>query len=96
MSVIQDIVNDERKRLERLFKVYEKKISALPRGSISVKKRGNGLYCYLVFRDGKKIIYQYLGKERSSEVKKIESKISERKHYERLLEKVKENLEQAR
>ena len=91
MNVLEDVVNEELRRLERLSELYKEKMDALPRGSISVKNRGSRFYCYLVFREGAKVKYKYLGKKDSPEVMEMEKKIHARKKLEAMLEKVKEN-----
>lgn len=63
---------------------YEAKINELPKGIIVIKKVGNQEYHYLKYRDGKKTITDYLGKN-ENKISEIENQIKKRKHFEKML-----------
>lgn len=82
MSVIFAVLKEELERLESLKISYSKKVSVLPKGSISIKRRGNSDFAYLAWRENKKVKFQYLGKRDSEQVISIQSEITERKELE--------------
>ena len=58
-------------------KQYSNKIIALPKGSLTTKND----YYYLQYRIGKKVITDYIGKQKDE----IEQKLEKRKHFEQML-----------
>lgn len=62
-NIIRDTLVEELERNERSQVLYEREISALPRGSVSVRMRRGRPYCYLKFRDGDKVVTKYVGPE---------------------------------
>jgi hypothetical protein len=55
----------------------------LPRGSLMIREINGRKYCYLRYRDGKKVIQKYAGTIEQQET--ILAKIAERKHLVELL-----------
>ncbi|MCF7793076.1 MAG: hypothetical protein K9N09_10775 [Candidatus Cloacimonetes bacterium] len=96
MSIINDILIEEKNRLLDLLEQFEKELRNLPKGSISYKERGKHIYCYRAFRAGKKIIFQYLGKENSDQVNAMKEKILRRKNLEQKINEIKKNLQEVR
>jgi len=92
MSIVQDILFDEKKRLEDLLRKYIEEFAKFPKGSLSRKLRGNRYYVYLAYRKGNKVIFKYIGKEDSDKVKELEERIQERKKLENKIKKVKSDL----
>ena len=70
----------------------QKNIANLPCGYISVKQISGHTYCYRQWREGKKIISQYVPEALLSGVKR---KIAVRKENEALLKLVKKDLKKA-
>ena len=70
----------------------QKNIASLPCGYISVKQISGHTYCYRQWREGKKIISQYVPDALLSSVKR---KIAVRKENEALLKLVKKDLKKA-
>ena len=70
----------------------QKNIANLPCGYISVKQISGQTYCYRQWREGKKIISQYVPDALLSSVKR---KIAVRKENEALLKVVKKDLKKA-
>lgn len=80
---IDVILEKEKQRNKNMRLAYEKRIMALPRGSLVVRKLNGRAYCYLRYRDGKKVIQKYAGTIEQEEL--IRAKIAERKHLTELL-----------
>ena len=80
-SELRGILEEECNRLKDLAEVYEKRISNLPKGHISIKRINDNDYAYLSFRDKDKIRSIYIGKPSSEKASQIEGKIKERKEY---------------
>lgn len=94
MSVIKDILIEEKERLEKLSSSYREKISSLPKGYISVKRINGNKYAYKNYREKDKVKSEYLGKPGSRKVHSIENAIKERRNYEKMLKHAKENLKE--
>ncbi|MCK4695670.1 MAG: hypothetical protein KAT74_07895 [Candidatus Cloacimonetes bacterium] len=92
MSIVKDILKDEKERLIILKNQIEEQIVSLPKGSLSKKKRSNKWYFYLAYRDGKKIIFKYVGKENSSKVISLDKAICKRRKLEKRLRDIKKDL----
>lgn len=58
---IDTVLQKEKQRNERMRLAYEKRISDLPRGSLLVREINGKKYCYLRYREGKKVIQKYAG-----------------------------------
>ncbi len=82
MSVIVDVIHEELIRLRSLIELYDEKIAEFPKGSVSEKSRGNRLYCYLAYRIGRNVRFEYIGSQDSERVKEVRKKIEQRKMYE--------------
>jgi len=92
MSIVKDILKDEKKRLIVLKDQIEEQIASLPKGSLSKKKRGNKWYYYLAYRDGKKVVFKYVCKENAPEVISLDKAIRKRKKLEKRLRDIKKDL----
>ena len=92
MSYVKDVLLDEFNRLKALAKKYQSEISALPHGSISIKKRNNKNYLYLAYREKDKVKFKYIGSMSADESKDIIKKIKSRQQYEGKLKKVKADI----
>ena len=80
---IDAVLEKEKQRNEKMRVAYEKRIMALPRGSLVIRQLNGRKYCYLRFRDGKKVVQKYAGTIEQEEM--IRAKIAERKHLVDLL-----------
>lgn len=96
MSILIDIIVEEKERLELLLQFYRKKISKYPKGYISKRKRNGNIYCYRSYRDKDKVKTIYIGIADSDAVKDIEKKIKIRREYEIKYQQVKINLKEAK
>ena len=90
MKVLKDILEESKEYYLDLKKRIEKRIQNLPKGSIKERRIGGGVYYYLQYREGKKVIHKYLGKNKPEELIK---QIEERKKLLNELKKVEEALE---
>jgi hypothetical protein len=94
MSIIKDILRDERDRLSSLEYQIKEEILSLPKGSLSRKKRSNRFFLYLAYREGDKVIFKYVGKENSPEVRSLEEGIRRRRKLEKRLREIKVSLKE--
>ena len=92
MSIIKHILGEELERLEKLLEKYRQEIDRLPKGSLAKKQRYGNNYIYLAYRDGKKVIFKYIGKESSDAVKDIKVLRKKRLKYLDLQRKIKEDI----
>lgn len=88
---IDTVLQKEKQRNERMRLAYEKRISDLPRGSLLVREINGKKYCYLRYREGKKVIQKYAGTIEQEEM--LLAKITERKHLVKLITMLKEENE---
>lgn len=61
---------------------YQEMLAELPKGTISEKQVKGNTYYYLKYRDGKKIVSKYVGKQ---EVEAIKEQIDKRHHIEAMI-----------
>ena len=85
---IDAVLKREKQRNENMRIMYEQRITELPRGSLVIRELNGKQYCYLRYRDGKKVIQKYAGTIEQAE--NIRAKIDERKHLLKLLEMLEE------
>lgn len=88
----------EQRQVESLYELLkeqaeiEKTIASLPRGYISVKRISGHTYSYRQWREGSKIISEYVP---DSIINSVKRKIAARKEHEALLKAVKKDLRSA-
>ena len=87
MSLITTMLEKERSRNEYMREYYRNQIAALPKGSVVAKKAGNNIYYYLQYRNGPKVLSDYIGKE-SEKVDRVREQTTKRKHFEAMLSKL--------
>lgn len=56
----------EEARNEKMIIEYTKEVETLPRGKITPKTVNGKTYYYLYYRDGKKVVSKYIGKNEGS------------------------------
>ncbi len=88
---IDAVLEKEKQRNENMQLTYEKRIMDLPRGSLIIRELKGRKYCYLRYRDGKRVIQKYAGTIEQEET--IRAKIAERKHLVQLLAMLREEAE---
>lgn len=82
MNLLLHTVMQERQRIENMLAQYEAELSLLPKGTISEKNSGGKTYYYLKYRDGKKVISKYVGRQA---VEAVREQIEKRKHIEAMI-----------
>jgi hypothetical protein len=94
MSYLKSVLQEEYERLKALCEKYNDEISALPHGSISIKKRNQKEYVYLAYRKKGNVKFEYIGSISSEKSKNIVKKVKLRKEYEIKLKQVRNDLEE--
>jgi len=94
MSYIKSIMQEEYRRLQVLYRKYNDKIDALPRGTVSIKKRYNSNYLYLACRRNGKVKFDYIGPAGSDKARQVMEQVKARKDYEKKLRQVKGDLKE--
>lgn len=82
MNLLLHTVMQERQRIENMLAQYEAELSLLPKGTISEKNSGGKTYYYLKYRDGRKVISKYVGRQA---VAAVREQIEKRKHIEAMI-----------
>jgi len=94
MSYLKSVLHEEYERLKALLEKYNDEISALPHGSISIKKRNQKEYVYLAYRKKENVKFEYIGSISSEKSKNVEKKVKLRKEYEIKLKQVRKDLKE--
>ena len=89
MSVLSDSILDDLKRNRSNQKLYLDQIASLPKGKIIIRSRRNKEYYYLEYRDGKRVIYDYLGSVSGFDTASLQEQLNERKIYSERLKNLK-------
>ena len=89
MSLLAQIVAEEKDRIEKMITGYEAALLTLPKGVLVSKPVKGNHYFYLQYRDGKKTVSKYIGKE-SEKVTEIRLQIERRKQIDILLKSLRE------
>lgn len=89
MKILKGILDESKEYYEKEQEELNEELSKLPKGSIKKRKIGKKIYYYLQYREGNKVIHDYLGK---SEPKEIIDKLKRRKALEKELKTVKDSL----
>ena len=82
--LITSVLNNEAKRNEQMILEYQQLLETLPKGSLICRKN----YYYLKYRDGKKVVTKYIGKDAED----TEELIEKRKHAETMMKSLEEEL----
>ena len=89
MTLVAEMVEKEKQRIEFMIDEYSKRLVDLPRGTISKIQNGEKNYYYLKYREGKKVVTKYITHE---EIESLQNEIKERKHIESMVKALKEEL----
>lgn len=87
LNLILTTILQEKERIDRMLKKYQEELEKLPKGTISEKKAGQSAYFYLKYRDGKKVISQYIPKK---DVEDIRKQVERRRHIETMIRSLQE------
>ena len=89
MNMILTTITQEKKRIEYMLAKYKEEYGNLPKGSIFEKAVGERVYYYLKYRDGKRVVSQYISK---SQIDEIRQQLEKRKHIEAMIKSLQEEL----
>ncbi len=82
LNLIVHMLLREKQRIEFMLAKYQTELETLPKGSISKKNVGKKIYYYLKYRDGKKVVSQYISKK---DIDGIREQINRRRHTEAMI-----------
>ena len=85
--MILSTVLQEKQRIDYMLERYQETLSELPKGTISEKKIKGNTYYYLKYRDGKKVISKYVGKDTIQEVRE---QVEKHHHIEAMIKSLTE------
>ena len=83
------IISREETRNENMINEYTKELETLPKGKIMPKTINGKTYYYLYYRDGKKVVSKYVGKDEKSLII-IREQLARRNQIEEIVKKLKE------
>ena len=89
MGVIKGILHEELENSKKMREVYLKNLKKYHVGSFQKKKIGGNYYYYVAHRDGRKVVYSYIGKKISKEDREKLKKLKlEKNRYKKQIDKV--------
>ena len=89
MNLLIRTVQKEKQRIDRMLDAYSKQLDDLPKGSVAEKKSGKNTYYYLKYREGQKVVSEYLGKD-EIKVSQIRVLLDKRRHVESMIKSLRE------
>ena len=89
MSMLMTIISREETRNENMINEYIKELETLPKGKITPKTVNGKTYYYLYYRDGKKVVSKYVGKDEESLIA-VREGLARRSQIEEIVKKLKE------
>jgi hypothetical protein len=89
VNVINGVLLEEKQRNLEMQESYINEIKKLPRGSVTIKQIGKKNYCYLKYRNGDKIVTEYVGNCEKN-LNLLQQQIEKRHHFEKLLRELKD------
>lgn len=92
MNLIINTVLQEKRRIDYMLEKYQEMLAGLPRGTLSEKSVNENTYYYLKYRDGKKVVSQYIRKQ---DVDTLRQQIEKRRHIETMIKSLLEEQELA-
>jgi len=90
MSIIKGVLEEEYERLKRMEIAYSSKINELPKGSIQIKTIKGRKYAYLVRREGKRVVSQYLNTN-DNQMDVLRKQIEQRKKFQKEIRQIQED-----
>lgn len=76
--LIDAVIEKEKRRIEKMRSECEERLAEFPRGSLVIREANGRKYCYLRYRDGKRVITKYAGTE--SKIDDLRSVLAEREN----------------
>ena len=92
MSMLDELIFREHERNEKMINEYMNELKSLPKGKIIPKLINGKIYYYLYYREGKKVISKYIGKDENNLIA-INEQLIRRNQIERIIKKLKEERE---
>ena len=89
MSLLENAVAQEQRRIEYMIERYESELANLPKGALIAKMIKGNQYYYLQYRSGKKTISKYVGRA-GDKVEKLQQQIERRRHIQSMLKALSE------
>jgi hypothetical protein len=86
--MIINTIKKEKTRIEYMLERYRKIMDELPKGSMSESNKNGQKYYYLKYREGKKVVTKYLGKDAGD----MPALIEKRKHTEAMIKSLENEL----
>lgn len=87
------VIYREETRNENMIIGYTKELETLPKGKITPKIVNGKTYYYLYYRDGKKVVSKYIGKDEES-LTAVREQLTRRSQIEGIIKKLKEEKSQ--
>ena len=87
MNLLLNLILQEKQRIDYMLERYQEELAELPKGTISEKKVNGKTYFYLKYRDGRKVVSQYVSKRNLEDLQK---KLEKRKHIEAMIQSLEE------
>ena len=88
VNMILGTILKEKNGIEYMLQKYRSIIDACPKGSLYKSEKNGQSYYYLKYREGKKVITKYVGKDAGE----TEELIEKRKHAETMIKSLEEEL----
>lgn len=88
MDAIKGVLKEEFENSLQMKNDYERELEKLPKGALIKKIIKGNEYYYLLYREGRKVRFEYRGKSSPKEIKKYEEAKKLRKQYRGLLSQV--------
>lgn len=88
-NIIREMLEEELDRNGRAQDAYAAERDRLPKGSVAIKRRGERSYCYLKYRDGSRVVTDYIGPAELVE-EELRAKVSRRKEIEASIRQLRE------
>lgn len=85
MKILKGILEEQLDNAIRLKKDYIKTLAQLGHGSIIKKKIYNHDYYYNEYRDGSRIVFEYLGRLKPEEIEVFSDNRHRREEYKRMI-----------
>ena len=92
MSMLDKLIFREHERNERMINEYMIQLESLPKGKLIPKLIKGKIYYYLYYREGKKVISKYIGKDENSLIS-INEQLIRRNQIEGIIKILKEERE---
>jgi len=92
-TVVYGVLKEEKQRNLEMQKIHSEELALLRKGSISQKRVGTKTYYYLKYRQGERVISEYIGSD-PQVVKSIKLELERRKRLQAVMKRLKEEHKQ--